>query len=83
MKRAFTTFGIYVAGISLILLGIIGLVLPILQGVLFIVIGCGILSLRSRKMVRLIWYVKRRLRPFQRRVWEWARQFYKRAKRRV
>ena len=33
-----------VAGVLLVLLGIIGLVLPILQGILLIVLGLGLLS---------------------------------------
>ena len=37
----------WVAGISLILLGIVGLFLPVLQGILFIFAGLAILSSHS------------------------------------
>lgn len=46
MKASVKTIGIYVSGILCLLIGVIGLVLPILQGVLFIIIGLSILSLR-------------------------------------
>ncbi|MEX2644007.1 MAG: PGPGW domain-containing protein [Acetobacterales bacterium] len=46
--------GILVAGWLMILLGIVGLVLPFLQGILFLAIGVYLLSLES------VW-VKRRL----------------------
>lgn len=37
----------WIAGVSLILLGIVGLVVPVLQGVLFILGGLAILSSHS------------------------------------
>ncbi|MEX0930471.1 MAG: PGPGW domain-containing protein [Candidatus Paceibacterota bacterium] len=46
MRSVLKTTAIYTAGIFFLLLGLIGLVLPILQGVLLIAIGLYILSLR-------------------------------------
>src|SRR5262245_17280989 len=43
-KSRFKSIAIYVAGWAFILLGIAGLFLPILQGILFILIGLFILS---------------------------------------
>ncbi|NIS59526.1 MAG: hypothetical protein GTO13_02140 [Proteobacteria bacterium] len=53
LKRIVTTLG----GLILILLGIVGLFLPILQGVLLIVAGLGLLSIgneRLRKWIRRV-----------------------------
>jgi uncharacterized membrane protein YbaN (DUF454 family) len=44
----------YVAGIAFLILGIIGLFLPILQGILFILIGLAILFPRNRYVEQLI-----------------------------
>jgi uncharacterized membrane protein YbaN (DUF454 family) len=43
----------WVAGIFLILLGIVGLFLPVLQGVLFILAGLALLSSHSERARRL------------------------------
>ena len=44
----------YVAGIAFLVLGVIGLFLPVLQGILFIVIGLAILFPRNRYVEQLI-----------------------------
>ena len=54
----------WIAGVSLILLGIVGLVLPVLQGILFILAGLAILSSHSAYARRL----QEAIRAFGRRV---------------
>ena len=44
MKRNALRAGRIVAGVLLVILGISGIVLPVLQGILFIVLGIGLLS---------------------------------------
>ena len=44
----------YVVGIAFLILGVIGLFLPILQGILFILIGLAILFPRNRYVEQLI-----------------------------
>lgn len=51
---------IHVGGISLILLGIVGLFLPILQGILLIVGGVGLLSIGNERVRKWIVALKRR-----------------------
>jgi uncharacterized membrane protein YbaN (DUF454 family) len=51
---------ILIAGWAMVLLGIVGLFLPILQGVLFLAVGFYLLSLESP-------WAKRRMEWFQRR----------------
>ncbi len=46
--------GILVAGWVFVFLGILGLFLPVLQGILFILIGLAILSSRSPTVQRLL-----------------------------
>jgi len=46
--------GMLAAGWFIITLGILGLFLPVLQGVLFIMIGLSILSSRSEPVKRLL-----------------------------
>jgi uncharacterized membrane protein YbaN (DUF454 family) len=58
----------WVAGIALIALGIVGLFLPVLQGVLFILAGLAILSSHSPRARRLLDALKSRLRRVRDRV---------------
>lgn len=44
----------YVAGIAFLILGVIGLFLPVLQGIIFILIGLAILFPRNRYVEQLI-----------------------------
>jgi len=60
MKKHFARIARTVAGFCLIILGIIGLFVPILQGVLLILLGLWVLSLDSRWAHRCI--LKLRLR---------------------
>ena len=55
-KRVF----IYVVGWAFILLGIVGLFLPILQGILFLLVGLLILSKESRLAKYLLFRIRRR-----------------------
>jgi len=58
----------WIAGLSLIALGIVGLFLPVLQGVLFIVAGLAILSSHSPLALRILDALKARLRRVRDRV---------------
>jgi len=58
----------WVAGLSLIVLGIVGLFLPVLQGVLFILAGLAILSSHSPLALRILEALKARLRRVRDRV---------------
>jgi uncharacterized membrane protein YbaN (DUF454 family) len=50
----------YVAGIAFLILGVIGLFLPVLQGILFILIGLAILFPRNRYVEQLITWARNR-----------------------
>lgn len=52
--------GLLIIGWFFIVLGILGLFLPILQGILFILIGLAILSSRSETIRRLLKHLERR-----------------------
>jgi len=52
------------SGVLLIVLGIVGLFLPILQGILFIVLGLALLGLDLRRLRRLRTYLAERVRRF-------------------
>ena len=52
--------GILLMGWTFFLLGILGLFLPVLQGILFIMIGLAILSTRSRTIQRFLQGLKKR-----------------------
>ena len=53
-------FGAIIIGWFFVLLGIIGLFLPILQGIFFIMIGLAILSSRSEMIKRFLKHVEER-----------------------
>ena len=50
----------YVTGISFLILGVIGLFLPILQGILFIITGLLILAPESKKIQNLLEKLKKK-----------------------
>ena len=56
----FKKIGILIIGWLFIGLGIIGLFLPILQGILFIIIGLAILSSRSEVVKRFLKHLEER-----------------------
>lgn len=54
---------IKIAGVTLVIIGVISLVIPLLPGLFFIAVGGGILSPRFREWLRLrIIELKRRLK---------------------
>ncbi len=70
MKRV----GILILGWAFILLGIIGLFLPILQGILFIMIGLAILSSRSPTIQRFLGYLENRYPQYYQKVETWRKK---------
>ncbi|MGQ9646054.1 MAG: PGPGW domain-containing protein [Thermodesulfobacteriota bacterium] len=58
--KEFKTIAFLIIGWIFIGLGILGLFLPILQGILFIMIGLAILSSRSRTIRRFLKYLEKR-----------------------
>jgi uncharacterized membrane protein YbaN (DUF454 family) len=56
----FKKIALIVLGWIFLLVGIIGLFLPFLQGVLFIMIGLAILSSRSETIQRLLRHIEQR-----------------------
>ncbi len=63
--------GLLVVGWFFIVLGILGLFLPILQGILFILIGLAILSSRSKTIQRFLRYLEKRFPHYHEKVEVW------------
>ena len=63
-----------IIGWSFIVLGILGLFLPILQGVLFILIGLAILSSRSDIIKRFLKHLEERYPHHHERVETWKKK---------
>jgi uncharacterized membrane protein YbaN (DUF454 family) len=63
--------GILLIGWTFLFLGILGLFLPILQGILFITIGLAILSSRSKKIQGLLKHLEERYPQHHERVVIW------------
>ena len=63
--------GILIIGWSFIVLGILGLFLPILQGILFIMIGLAILSSRSELVKKFLRHLEERYPQHHERVEIW------------
>ncbi len=72
--------GWLIAGWLFIILGVLGLFLPILQGILFIGIGLAILSSRSNRVKRLLKYIELRFPHLHKRVEEWRERLRNRFK---
>jgi uncharacterized membrane protein YbaN (DUF454 family) len=70
--------GILIVGWFFIGLGIIGLFLPFLQGILFIVIGLAILSSRSELVKRFLKYLEVRYPRYHEWVETWRKKIRKR-----
>ncbi len=71
MVNKFKKIGILIIGWLFIGLGILGLFLPILQGILFIMIGLAILSSRSELVKRFLKHLEERYPPQHERVEIW------------
>ena len=59
-KKALLRVGRIVVGGALVVLGILGLFLPVLQGILFLVIGLTLLAPESRHARRLLRWLRER-----------------------
>jgi uncharacterized protein len=68
---AIKRIGLLIIGWLFIVLGILGLFLPILQGVLFILIGLAILSSRSEIIKRFLKHLEERYPRHHERVEIW------------
>jgi uncharacterized membrane protein YbaN (DUF454 family) len=68
---AIKRIGLLIVGWFFIVLGILGLFLPILQGVLFILIGLAILSTRSEIIKRFLKHLEERYPHHHERVEMW------------
>ena len=71
---AFKKFGILIVGWFFIGLGIVGLFLPILQGILFIMIGLAILSSRSELIKRFLKHLEERYPQQHKKVEIWEKK---------
>jgi len=67
----FKKIGMLIVGWFFIGLGIVGLFLPILQGILFIMIGLAILSSRSELVRRLLKHLEERYPQHHKKVEIW------------
>jgi uncharacterized protein len=65
---------IWAVGWFFIGLGILGLFLPFLQGILFIMIGLAILSSRSQTVQRFLKYLENRYPQYYKRVEAWRKK---------
>ncbi|OGP89317.1 MAG: hypothetical protein A2157_10450 [Deltaproteobacteria bacterium RBG_16_47_11] len=72
--------GMLVIGWIFILLGILGLFLPFLQGILFIMVGLAILSSRSKTIQRLLKHLEERYPRQHERIVIWREKIKKRFK---
>jgi uncharacterized membrane protein YbaN (DUF454 family) len=77
----FKKIGILMIGWIFVGLGILGLFLPILQGILFIMVGLAILSSRSKLIQRFMKYLEehyphhhRRVQAWRARIWSFFRK---------
>jgi len=69
--NAIKKFGLLITGWLFIVLGILGLFLPILQGILFILIGLAILSSRSDTIKRFLKHLEERYPQHHKRIEIW------------
>jgi len=71
---AIKRIGLLIIGWSFIVLGILGLFLPILQGILFILIGLAILSSRSELIKSFLKHLEERYPRYHERVEIWRKK---------
>lgn len=76
-SAALRRWSMLVAGWGLVLLGIAGLFLPILQGILFLLVGLVLLSYESRTVRRFLAYLRLRYPGLGQKI-RWARFFARR-----
>ncbi len=79
---AIKRIGLLIIGWFFIVLGILGLFLPVLQGILFILIGLAILSSRSELITRFLTFLEERYPHQHERVEIWkekVRSWFKRS----
>jgi uncharacterized membrane protein YbaN (DUF454 family) len=72
---AIKRIGLLIIGWLFIVLGILGLFLPILQGFLFILIGLAILSSRSKLVKSFLKHLEERYPRYHERVEIWRKKF--------
>jgi uncharacterized protein len=61
MKRRLWRAGKITVGVLLLALGVIGLFLPFLQGILFLIMGLSLLSTESERAKAWLHYLERRV----------------------
>lgn len=71
---AIKRIGLLIIGWFFIVLGVLGLFLPILQGILFILIGLAILSSRSEIIKRFLTFLEERYPHHHERVEAWKKK---------
>jgi uncharacterized membrane protein YbaN (DUF454 family) len=71
----FKTVALLILGWFFVVIGIIGLFLPFLQGILFIMIGLAILSSRSETVKRFLKYLEERHPHYHDRLTAWKKKF--------
>jgi len=70
----FKQIGIVIIGWAFLVLGILGLFLPVLQGILFIMIGFAILSSRSEMIKRFLKHLEERHPHYHEHVEKWRKK---------
>jgi len=78
MERQVKRFVVLVVGWSLVAFGVVGLFLPILQGVLFIMLGLLVLSRESETAHRWLQRARKRYPHFDAKLKEWGGWWRKR-----
>ncbi len=71
----FKNIAILIIGWSFLILGVLGLFLPILQGILFIMIGLAILSSRSQTIRRFLKHLEERHPHYHVQMEKWRGRF--------
>jgi uncharacterized membrane protein YbaN (DUF454 family) len=79
--NAIKKIGLLITGWLFIVFGILGLFLPILQGILFILIGLAILSSRSDTIKRFLKHLEERYPQHHERIEIWKEKIRSRFKR--
>jgi len=72
--NAIKKLGLLIIGWLFIVLGILGLFIPILQGILFIMIGLAILSSRSEMIKRFLKHLEKRYPRHHERIETWEKK---------